>query len=152
MRFLFLLLDILSVFAVEMRLMLWHHLDDAPPPCVGAAPGRTAAPQSGMDAGCCRSCCCCCAKLLCGGGCTERERGRERAREGGRESCALSRHGGEGNSHANISRDCLTLPSDGGWDGVAPTHVRRAMFGILEILLRLKMRAYGPWLKYVQQS
>ncbi|KAL3971115.1 forkhead box protein O3 [Sarotherodon galilaeus] len=23
-----------------MRLMLWHHLDDAPPPCVGAAPER----------------------------------------------------------------------------------------------------------------
>jgi len=66
-----------------------------------------------LAAGCWRSCFCC-AKLLMWG----RMRG-DREREGGR--CALSRHGGGGNSHANVSRDCLMLPSDGGWVGVAPT-------------------------------
>lgn len=43
----------------------------------------------------------------------ERERGME-GRERERESFAPPRHGGGGNSHANVSRDCLMLPSDGG--------------------------------------
>lgn len=102
-------------------MMLWHHLDGAPPPCVGAAPGRTAASQAGMDAGCC-CCCCCCAKLLLWGRMhTERESGKERERERVR--------GVQGTpTQFFFPRDCLMLPSDGGCDGVAPTHARHAMF------------------------
>lgn len=50
-RFLSLLWNLLPVFVGEARLMLWHHSDDAPPPCVDAAPVRTAAPQAGRQAG-----------------------------------------------------------------------------------------------------
>jgi len=46
------------------------------------------------------------------------EREEEREREGGRERRALSGHGGEGNSHANVPRDCLMEAEN----GVAPTH------------------------------
>ena len=59
-----------------------------------------------------------CAKLFMWG------RMREREREGGRER-ERERHGGGGNSHANVPRDCLMLPSDGGRVGVAP-HARTA--------------------------
>lgn len=50
-RFLSLLWNLLPVFVGEARLMLWHHSDDAPPPCVDVAPVRTAAPQAGRQAG-----------------------------------------------------------------------------------------------------